>query len=116
MGAGAGTTRIQYSTGSTYSGVFVDNSRIVGTVAPGSMVSVSSFSRHRHHKPAQYSMQDMDMQPVEAATSAETSFTPLNQLDYPSGRTVSSTTACSSTLVASDRAPKEEKVIVYAVC
>ncbi len=55
------------------------------------------------------------MQPVDAAISAENSyFTSLNHLVYSSGRTESSTTACSNTLIASlDRA---EEVKVISIC
>ncbi len=52
------------------------------------------------------------MQPVDAAISAETSsFTSLNHLAYSSGRTGSSTTACSNTLIASLDRAEEIKVI-----
>ncbi len=110
MGAGAEMTGIQHSM-ATDPGVFVEHSHVVA-IATGSMVSVLSLGRHKPtvFVSAQNSMQDMDMQPVEAATSAETSFTSLNQLVYPSGGTGSSTAACN-TLVASDWA-KEEKVNV----
>eukprot|EP01084_Bolivina_argentea_P276762 472316_1 len=54
---------------------------------------------------------DTDMQPVDAAISAEnSSFTSLNHLVYSSGRTESSTTACSNTLIASLDRAEEVKV------